>query len=135
MRNFMNVERDRKQYINKHALTNYVVKTFQNIYNNKVHSTIKAKPNDIASGLVSSNMVLNEALERAGKPKNESKEIYKVGDKIYLVKPPPPGIEKKDALKWYKEPFEIEEVFNTNPSTYKIKGKTEKYYKKQLRKA
>ena len=130
MRDFMNVERDRKQYINKHALTNYVVKTFPNIYNNNVHSTVKQKPNDIANRNIDPDIIFSEQMNRASKPKQEPKEIYKVGDKIYLVKPPPPGIEKKDALKWYKEPFEIEEVFNTNPTTYKIKGKTEKYYKK-----
>ena len=135
MRDYMNVERDKKHYPNKHALTNHVVKTFPNIYNNNVHSTMGAKPNEIASGAFFRGTIVNDALQRVNENKNETKEKFNIGDKVYVVKPPPNGIEKKDADKWFRNKFEIEKVLNTNPITYKIKGKDEHYYKKQLRKA
>ncbi len=81
---------------------------------------------------------MNEEIERVTKPKEEVKNIenrFHIGDFVHIPLKPPQGIERKIDDKWSRMPLEIEEIIMTNPRTYKLKGKTEKYYYKQLRKA
>ena len=134
MREYMNKERDKRKWINKNALVNHVVKEFPFQYNYNVHSTLKARPDEVAEGFISNEKIRSDMIQRAQEPKDLTKQQYKVGEKVYVVIPQKSKIEKKDIDKWYRTPYEIEEVFQTNPITYSVVGKSEKYYKQQLRK-
>ncbi len=138
MRNYMEMILSLHPNYNMPTLVKYVIKHFPEKYNNTFHHTIKAKPNDIVSGKIKPEDVLREETEKAHIPKEEVKGIeekFKIGDKVYIPIPPPVGIERKMAQKWYKEQFEIEDIIMTNPRRYKLKGKMEKYYYKQMKKA
>jgi len=134
MRNYRNEVHEMKPKMNAQTLTNYVVNNFTKEYNNTKHSTVKAKPLDIAQGLIKKEDVLNEAIGRNYEEKSEPKEQFKEGDKVYKVSVPPVGVERKDADKYERNPYIIEKVLKTNPITYKLRNLSQKFYKQQLKK-
>lgn len=102
------------------------------VYNNRIHRTIKMKPNDVDKS------VERHLLDTVYRPKTsvESKSKFKVGDHVRMSKYKY-VFDKGYTPNWTTEIFKIKEIQQTNPITYllvdekgqKIKGTV---YKEEL---
>jgi hypothetical protein len=131
MKDYMYGLKQQNKNQNWNTIAAKTIKEFPDFYNNKVHRTTKQTPNEIHNKDININEVKRDEMERYNKPRKEPKKQYNIGDKVRL-QIPQSIIEKKLEEKYYKEIYEIEQVLNTNPITYKLKGLEPHYYKQQL---
>lgn len=100
-------------------------KNLINIYNNRKHSTTKAKPKDVVNCLRDKNYELFEQVYENlyGDYNNESTKLprnaLKVGDYVRISRLKS-IFEKGYDYNWSEEIFRVRELLMTNPVTYKI---------------
>ena len=85
-------------------------------YNNSHHRTIKMKPVEASKKINEKTVLFN----LYGDTPPQRKPKFKVGDKVRIVKKKT-TFEKGYTPNWTEEVFEIIEIQNTNPVTYRIK--------------
>ena len=128
MKDFMYDLKDKNKQQNWNQLSNQTVNSFPTFYNNKIHRSIKTTPNQAYNKDIN---IKDITFENYNKTRNEPKEQLFLGDFVRVALPKQ-TIERKLEEKYTKEAYEVIEVLNTNPTTYKLKDLDGSYYKQQL---
>lgn len=132
MRQYMMKLKSKNLALNFNQLMAKTVNEFIPYYNNKIHSTIKAKPNDVYEGDEPIYKTKVQHLRNFNRPRVSLKP-YKVGDEVLLQKNfKNPIVDKKDTT-YYERVYKIEKVKLTNPITYELNGVKGSFYRNQLK--
>jgi len=100
-------------------------------YNNTVHTTIKMRPADVTAKHTP------EIIKRLYPKRKTKSPKFAVGDEVRAVKPRK-TFDKRSRSMWLPETFNVVEIKNTNPVTYKVEHdghvKVKTYYSAELQK-
>lgn len=120
-----------KQVIGKsfNQLMARTVREFIPLYNKKIHTTLKATPNDVYNGV---KQVKKIHLRNVNRPRVSLKP-FKVGDKVLLQKNFKNPIRNKTETTYYEYPYKIIQVKLTNPITYVLDDIEGTFYRNQLK--
>jgi len=107
----------KEQHLNHQQTATKVALQFPNYYNNKKHSFLKMPP---ITALKNPEKTKAIQLGNYEKPREDVKIRFKLGDVVRLQKPKE-TIKDKFSEEFYPYHYEIVEVNETNPTTYKLK--------------
>jgi hypothetical protein len=107
-----------------------VIKLCTNNFNNSINRTMGRSPNEAVKKPFEMSSLWKE---KANELKKDVKNLYKVGDNVVTVLNKNP-FRKESKFQWGNIVYTIEEVKDTNPSTYKLKHKIGSFYHQQLQK-